>query len=591
MRSLLTRLQTTPVSSLPPDLSFSSKNSRAVSPTASKRNPTMKRPAKNVLTPKRARQSTSPSSSSSTCFSISNRAVPRSISRTSRRSFSANSTSRTAPNPTQRTPNPSKTARKAGVHRGSHRIGVERRLYDIISVLCGLGILKRKTDALEWTLSDLDRTAGSKNRHYFSIEANRSHTTYNKGNNIMICLPSYFYELPDPSGIPEIRPSPIEEVWMYVLRMFLQRDVVLVMDLPYLQKNLRFLESYQSSVSIPAIPAASSLIDETPFKWMQEPNFAKSGAQAGRNSRGNVVVASRRVAAVNETPRKNGYRGGMKRPHEDEEWKLPNRRRMARKHKKPSKSGIPEKLLKNIEMVPIFGNDDDDQLWTSGDYEYGGLENEKKVEFLENEKKVEFLENEKKVEFLDLMDPKIDLSNSNFILSPKRIFPSNSISNSNPNSPFVMLVSPDRSMVSLFPSPFRLDSISGFPGFPFSPSSLGFTPLRRTTKNSGNRGNSESADAIPAFSEDSPFALPALPTLPTISTIPSFPGLTSPPTLPALPTLPTVATVATVNSVNALNALNLNVEIEELKEEMKEKQSAGDSREEKEGKNNRKTEI
>ena len=119
---------------------------------------------------------------------------------------------------------------------------------------------------------------------------------------------------------------------MYVLRMFVQQDVVLVMDLPYLQKNLRFLESYQSSVSIPAIPAASSLMDETPFKWMQEPHFGKGVSQSGRNSRGNVVVASRRVAAVNETPRKNGYKGGMKRPIEDEEWKLPNRRRIARKH-------------------------------------------------------------------------------------------------------------------------------------------------------------------------------------------------------------------------------------------------------------------
>ena len=546
----------------------------------------MKRPAKSVSIPKRARQSTSPSSSSSICSSISNRVAPRSISRTSRLSFSANSISRTAPNPALPIPNPSKTARKAGIHRGSYRIGVERRLYDIISVLCGLGILKRKTDALEWTLSDLDRTAGSKNRHYFSIEANRSHTTYNKGNNIMICLHSYFYEFPDPSGIPEIRPSPIEDVWMYVLRMFVQQDVVLVMDLPYLQKNLRFLESYQSSVSIPAIPAASSLMDETPFKWMQEPHFGKGVSQSGRNSRGNVVVASRRVAAVNETPRKNGYKGGMKRPIEDEEWKLPNRRRIARKHKKPSKSGIPEKL-QNIEMVPIFANDD--QLWTSGDYATNCvLENEKKVEFLENEKKVDFLENEKKVEFLDLLDPKIDLSNSNsnsnFIFSPKRAFPSNSISNSNPNSPFVMLVSPDRSMVSLFPSPFRLDSISGFPGFPFSPSSLGFTPIRRTTKNSGNRGNSESADLIPAFSEDSPFALPALPTLPAISTIPSFPGLTSPPTLPTLPTLPALPSLTTINSINSVNAANLSVEIEEVKEEMKEKQNEGDIIEEKERK-------
>lgn len=385
----------------------------------------------------------------------------------------------------------------------------------------------------------------------------------------MICLQSYFYEFPDPSGIPEIRSSPIEDVWMYVLRMFVQQDVVLVMDLPYLQKNLRFLESYQSSVSIPAIPAASSLMDETPFKWMQEPNFGKGVSQSGRNSRGNVVVASRRVAAVNETPRKNGYKGGMKRPAEDEEWKLPNRRRIARKHKKPSKSGIPEKL-QNIEMVPIFANDD--QIWTDGNYAPNNR----------------VLENEKKVEFLDLMDPKIDLSNSNsnsnIIFSPKRAFPSNSISNSTPNSPFVMLVSPDRSMVSLFLSPFRLDSISGFPGFPFSPSSLGFTPIRRTAQNSGNRGNSESADLIPAFSEDSPFALPALPTLPGISTIPSFPGLTSPPTLPTLPSLPSLPSLPTINSINSMNSANLNVEIEEVKEEMKEKQNEGDIIEAKKGK-------
>ena len=340
---------------------------------------------------------------------------------------------------------------------------------------------------------------------------------------------------------------------MVVLRMFVQQDVVLVMDLPYLQKNLRFLESYQSSVSIPAIPAASSLMDETPFKWMQEPNFGKASAPSGRNSRGNVVVASRRVAAVNETPRKTGYRGGVKRPREDEEWKLPNRRRISRKHKKGPKSGIPEKLI-NIETVPLFANDD--QLWTGGDL-YPPI-----------------LENEKKAELLEVLDPKIEVSNSNsnLILSPKRSFPSNS----NPNSPFVMLVSPDRSMVSLFPSPFRLDSISGFPGFPFSPSSLGFTPLRRTTKNSGNRGNSESADPIPAFSEDSPFALPALPTLPTVSTIPSFPGLPTLPSLPALPSLTAFGGLPTVSSTNSMNSMNFNVQIEEVKEEMKERGNVGD---------------
>lgn len=38
-------------------------------------------------------------------------------------------------------------------------LGIERRLYDIISVLCGLGIIKRKVDSLEWNLTSLDRDA------------------------------------------------------------------------------------------------------------------------------------------------------------------------------------------------------------------------------------------------------------------------------------------------------------------------------------------------------------------------------------------------------------------------------------------------
>lgn len=368
----------------------------------------------------------------------------------------------------------------------------------------------------------------------------------------MICIRSYFYEIPDFSGIPEIGPSSIEEVWRYVLRMFVQQDVVLVMDLPYLQKNLRLLDSYSNSVSIPAIPAASSLMDETPFKWMQEPNLGKQTAPLRRNSRGNVMIASHRVATVNETPRKIGYKGGMKRPAEDDEWKLPNRRRIPRKHKKGAKNGIPEKLI-DIETVPIFASDD--QLWAGGDL------------------CPPMIENEKKAEFWELNEAKTEVSNVNFIFSPKRTVPSNSISNSTPNSPFLMLVSPDRSMVSLFPSPFRLDSIPGFPGFPFSPSSLGLTPLRRTAKNSGNSGNSESADPIPAFSEDSPFTLPALPTLPSISTIPSFSVLPSLPTIPSLPSLPTMSILPSENSTNSINSMNGNMEREEAKDEMKEKEN------------------
>lgn len=38
-------------------------------------------------------------------------------------------------------------------------IGIERRLYDIISVLCGLGLIKRKPDAIEWSLTAKDMEA------------------------------------------------------------------------------------------------------------------------------------------------------------------------------------------------------------------------------------------------------------------------------------------------------------------------------------------------------------------------------------------------------------------------------------------------
>lgn len=39
-------------------------------------------------------------------------------------------------------------------------IGIERRLYDVISVFCGLGLVKRKTDAVIWTVEEKDEQAG-----------------------------------------------------------------------------------------------------------------------------------------------------------------------------------------------------------------------------------------------------------------------------------------------------------------------------------------------------------------------------------------------------------------------------------------------
>lgn len=112
-------------------------------------------------------------------------------------------------------------------------LGIERRLYDIISVLCGLGIIKRKVDSLEWNLTSLDRDA----------ENTRTIATYNKGNNMMICLANYLLvDNPSESGIPGILqkddPS-IDEVWSYLRNVFNERHIITVVDIEYLMRIIK----------------------------------------------------------------------------------------------------------------------------------------------------------------------------------------------------------------------------------------------------------------------------------------------------------------------------------------------------------------
>lgn len=112
-------------------------------------------------------------------------------------------------------------------------LGIERRLYDIISVLCGLGIIKRKVDSLEWNLTSLDRDA----------ENTRTIATYNKGKNMMICLANYLLvDNPSESGIPGILqkddPS-IDEVWSYLRNVFNERHIITVVDIEYLMRIIK----------------------------------------------------------------------------------------------------------------------------------------------------------------------------------------------------------------------------------------------------------------------------------------------------------------------------------------------------------------
>ena len=364
-------------------------------------------------------------------------------------------------------------------------------MYDIISVMCGLGILKRKTDALDWTLSELDKTAGTHHFSLFPLEASRVRSTYNKGNNIMICIQSYLYNKDTLLGIPESETISVDDVWEYVLRTFIQQDMVLVIDIPYFQKTLQLREYTPVTVSIPAIPAASLQPDEVSFGQMGD---ADGGGEI--NFRGNLMFASHHIATFNETPTalttfgtkmgKMGKMGpsrrtkmakietkttkrSMKRHLEDEEWKLPHQRKEPRRTKKLSKSEI-----SGNEMRSSF---QEKSLLLSGLDGFSVIEKNETIDVPTSGKE------------------KIAL-----ILSPSR-------ASSSP-SPFMMVMSPDRASFSILPSPIRLDSL---PPFPFSPNSIGFSPIR------GSTAENVVTELIPTFSEKSPIVLPILPALPEYS--------------------------------------------------------------------------
>ena len=303
----------------------------------------------------------------------------------------------------------------------------------------------------------------------------------------MICIQSYLYDKDTLFGIPESEAISVDDVWEYVLRTFIQQDMVLVIDIPYFQKNIQLREFTPVTVSIPAIPAASLQPDETPFGQMGD---ADSGGET--NFRGNLMFASHHIATLNETPTtlttfgtkvsKIGPRRtkmakieakiskrSMKRHLDDEEWKLPHQRKESRKNKKLSKSGIPgnemkstfqEKplLLPGLDCFPVIDKNETIDVPTSG-------------------------------------KEKIAL-----ILSPSRI--------SSSPSPFMMVMSPDRASFNILPSPIRLDSL---PPFPFSPNSIGFSPIRGSTAENGV------TELIPTFSEETPIVLPILPALPDYS--------------------------------------------------------------------------
>lgn len=99
--------------------------------------------------------------------------------------------------------------------------------------MCGLGIIKRKVDSLQWNLTTLDRDA----------ENTRTIATYNKGNNMMICLANYIItentsEIDIP-GIPQKDDPSIQDVWSYLRTIFNERHIITVVDIEYLKQVIR----------------------------------------------------------------------------------------------------------------------------------------------------------------------------------------------------------------------------------------------------------------------------------------------------------------------------------------------------------------
>ena len=224
--------------------------------------------------------------------------------------------------------------------------------------MCGLGIIKRKVDSLQWNLTSLDRDA----------ENTRTIATYNKGNNMMICLANYIItDNPSESGIPGIPqkddPS-INDVWLYLRNVFNERHIVTVVDIEYLmhiikearlhsvihlQNSLPFSTNSTINIDIPAIPAASSQLAE---------NDPISELPLIEMIHGITTRVTGRVSSVRcDLSSKRGKRGKTAKRTSDGDWKQPRSKRLPRDDSKPPSTSKTNEVELFAETEVIWGVD------------------------------------------------------------------------------------------------------------------------------------------------------------------------------------------------------------------------------------------
>lgn len=132
-------------------------------------------------------------------------------------------------------------------------LGIERRLYDVISVFCGLGLVKRKTDAITWTVEESDTKAGKENIKKSTIELENTRVSYNKGLNMMIEIEYCIFPLKN--GIPNILPNSLLSIWEYLFSIYQKQHVVIAIDIEYLlQQNLpQIVEDNNIVLNVPSV--------------------------------------------------------------------------------------------------------------------------------------------------------------------------------------------------------------------------------------------------------------------------------------------------------------------------------------------------
>ena len=208
-------------------------------------------------------------------------------------------------------------------------VGIERRLYDIISVLCGLGIIKRRSDSLLWNQSILDDRAG-KAFVFVSRQERKDHPNYYKGNNMMICLQHYLEET-------TLYASSVKmgDVWDVLYKTFQRSGMVLVVDIDSLKNVIA------ADVITPCRPHPQEMSMDPVRKMndtIMECVSAVPGSSLACCDYPETVIVSANHVRAEVTREKEETKKKREKKTDDDEWKMPSKRPPSKKSQKKEAS-------------------------------------------------------------------------------------------------------------------------------------------------------------------------------------------------------------------------------------------------------------